>query len=81
MKTVPATANITGYVNVTANDLDALKTAMAFNGPISIAIDASHRSLSFYSHGVYYEPDCSKYSARFCLYSFSNIRCFTTLIL
>lgn len=60
MKTVAPSVKITSYVNVTTNDVDALKTAMAFHGPISIGIDASHKSLSFYSHGVYYEPDCSK---------------------
>ena len=45
--------------SVTANDLDALKVALAKHGPISVGIDASHKSLSFYSRGVYYEPDCS----------------------
>lgn len=51
-------ANITGFVNVTSGDLDALKVAIATKGPISVAIDASHKSLSFYSNGVYFEPDC-----------------------
>ncbi|CAH2240377.1 jg26416, partial [Pararge aegeria aegeria] len=27
-------------------------------GPVSVAIDASHKSFSFYSNGVYYEPKC-----------------------
>ena len=26
---------------------------------MSVAIDASHKSLSFYSNGVYYEEDCN----------------------
>ncbi|EDO41322.1 predicted protein [Nematostella vectensis] len=51
-------ATITGYVNITEGDLSALKTAIAQKGPISVSIDASHKSLSFYSYGVYYEPKC-----------------------
>ncbi|GAB1599982.1 digestive cysteine proteinase 1-like [Argonauta hians] len=47
-----------GYVNVTSGSEDALKTAIAKFGPVSVAIDASHKSLSFYSHGVYYEEKC-----------------------
>ena len=39
---------IKGYVNVTSGDLDAMKVAIAKHGPLSIGIDASHRSLSFY---------------------------------
>lgn len=51
-------APITGYVNVTTNQPDALKLALFKHGPISVAIDASHKSFVFYSHGVYYEPKC-----------------------
>jgi len=50
---------IKGWVNVTSGDVDALKLAIANKGPISVAIDASHKSLSFYSNGVYYEPECN----------------------
>jgi C1A family cysteine protease len=46
------------YVNVTSANLDAVKVAMAKHGPLSVGIDASHKSLSFYSSGVYYEPKC-----------------------
>jgi len=49
---------ISGYVNVTSGDQNALRVAIAKHGPVSIGIDASHRSLSFYSSGVYYEPEC-----------------------
>lgn len=58
VKNVSATAQMTGFVNVTAGDLDALKAAIAAHGPVSVSIDASHRSLSFYANGVYYEPNC-----------------------
>jgi len=53
-------APIKGYVNVTSGDLDALKVALFKHGPISVAIDASHKSFSFYANGVYYEPKCGK---------------------
>ena len=47
------------YVNVTSGDADALKVALAKHGPISVGIDAAHKSLSFYSNGVYFEPTCN----------------------
>lgn len=49
-------AKITGWVNVTPNKEEALKMAMLKHGPISVAIDASKRTFSFYSNGVFYEP-------------------------
>ncbi|XP_078043578.1 C1 family peptidase 26-29-p isoform X2 [Augochlora pura] len=55
---VTLTAKITGYVNVTRNDPAALKLAIAKHGPISVSIDAAHKTFSFYSHGVYYEEAC-----------------------
>lgn len=55
---VSLVAPITGFVNVTPNDLNAMKLAMSKQGPISVAIDASHKTFSFYSNGVYYEPKC-----------------------
>lgn len=33
-----------------------MKIALFTHGPLSVAIDASHKTFSFYSHGVYYEP-------------------------
>lgn len=53
---VTLTAKITGYVNVTPSDENALRLAIVKHGPISVAIDASHRTFSFYSNGIYYEP-------------------------
>lgn len=51
-------AQLTGYVNVTPYDVLALKTALVNEGPISIGIDAAHKSLIYYANGVYYEPEC-----------------------
>nr|QOV03073.1 cathepsin L2 [Dysdercus peruvianus] len=55
---VPLVAKITGYVNVTTGDESALKLAIFKHGPISVAIDASPKTFSFYSNGVYYDPKC-----------------------
>ncbi|XP_044742976.1 digestive cysteine proteinase 1 [Chrysoperla carnea] len=55
---VSLVAKITGFVNVTTNNQDALRLAIAKHGPISVAIDASHKTFSFYSNGLYYEPKC-----------------------
>ena len=38
-------------MNVTSGSEEALKVAIASRGPVSVAIDASHKSLSFYSNG------------------------------
>ena len=51
-----------GYVNVTSDVNDVL-TAINVNGPLAIAIDASHQSFVFYSSGVYYEPACGNTEA------------------
>jgi hypothetical protein len=51
-------AQLYGYVNVTPYDATALKTALVNHGPISIAIDAGHKSMVFYANGVYYEEEC-----------------------
>uniref|UniRef100_A0A8C3CES2 Uncharacterized protein n=1 Tax=Cairina moschata TaxID=8855 RepID=A0A8C3CES2_CAIMO len=52
-------AKITGYVNVTSGNITAVKAAIYKHGPVAVSIDASHRTFSFYSNGVYYEPKCA----------------------
>ncbi|XP_077547400.1 C1 family peptidase 26-29-p [Haemaphysalis longicornis] len=49
-------STIKNYVNVTTPD--SLITALANVGPVSVSIDASLRSFSFYSNGVFYDPKC-----------------------
>lgn len=51
-------AQLSGYVNVTPYDAEALKMAIVNQGPVSVAIDAGHKSFVFYANGVYYEPEC-----------------------
>lgn len=51
---------MTGFVNVTPRNINAMKVAMFKHGPISVAIDASHKTFSFYSNGVYYDPQCGE---------------------
>ncbi|XP_033231685.1 digestive cysteine proteinase 1 [Belonocnema kinseyi] len=55
---VTAAAKMSGFVNVTPGSIDAMKVALFKNGPISVAIDASHKTFSFYSNGVYFDPEC-----------------------
>ena len=54
---VPSMVNLTSYSIVTPFDQEALTIAIA-KGPVAVAIDVSHRSFSFYSDGVYNEPEC-----------------------
>merc|ERR1711874_419819 len=47
-----------GFVDVEQGNEHALKTALATQGPCSVAIDASHESFQFYNHGVYRDQEC-----------------------
>ena len=53
-------ASAVSFADIRSGDETALKTAVALVGPISIAMDAGHQSLQFYSHGVYREEECSR---------------------
>ena len=51
-------ASLSSFKNVPSGNITALVAAIYEVGPISVAIDASHKSFSFYANGVYYEPAC-----------------------
>lgn len=55
-------AKITGYVNITSGNITAVKAAIYKHGPVAVSIDASHKTFSFYSNGIYYEPKCGESS-------------------
>jgi len=52
-------ATVKNFTDVTSGDENALKTAVATIGPISVGIDASADSFQLYKSGVYDEPACS----------------------
>ena len=51
---------LTNYTKIPSGDLNALRVAVATQGPVAVAIDASHKSFTFYAHGVYYKKECGK---------------------
>lgn len=77
VNTSQLTAHIKSYTNVTSGDAEALKLALFKNGPVAVSIDASHRSFVFYSHGVYYEPACGKFTSHRCSYVLKQQRSFS----
>lgn len=55
---VKKSVKISGFYNVTKNDVEALKHALKTYGPVTVAIDASRPTFTFYSHGAYYDDKC-----------------------
>ncbi|KAK0151372.1 Cathepsin K [Merluccius polli] len=53
-------ANCSGYIVLPKGNETRLKQAVASVGPVSVAIDSSQKTFSFYKSGVYNEPNCDK---------------------
>ena len=48
-----------GFVDVEFSNENALKTALATQGPCRVGFDTSHEFFRIYSKGVYREEECS----------------------
>lgn len=53
-----AVAKVTGLVDIPSGKEELLKEALAYNGPISVAINAGPLSFMMYHEGIYDDPDC-----------------------
>ena len=49
-------------MNITKGNINQLKQAIAFYGPVSILINTQPKSFKFYGSGIYYDQSCSKFS-------------------
>ncbi|CAH1392201.1 unnamed protein product [Nezara viridula] len=58
-KASASAATVTKVFNIETNDEAALQNAVATAGPVSVAIDGSHKSFQFYGGGIYYESECN----------------------
>lgn len=61
LENITLLASVKSYVNVTSGDENALRIALVKNGPIAVGIDAAHKTFSFYTKGIYYDPQCGRY--------------------
>jgi cathepsin L len=50
---------LSSYVNIKTRNESDLQDKVTNNGPVAIAIDASHNSFQLYSSGIYDEKSCS----------------------
>jgi len=58
---------LTGYKKIPSGNLTALRVAIATQGPVAVAIDASLKTFSFYAFGVYYDEHCGKMLVQYCV--------------
>jgi cathepsin L len=56
-KSVASTCD--SFVDIPAGNETALQEALAIEGPVAVAIDASRSTFQFYTSGVYSDPQCS----------------------
>ena len=61
-KGLPVAATVARQIRIPRGNEGRLQDSTAKVGPISVSIDASHRSFQLYKSGVYYEPKCSSRS-------------------
>ena len=53
-------AKVLNFVDIRRNDENALKSAIATQGPVAVGIQADLNDFQFYKHGVYNNPQCTE---------------------